>query len=212
MTCVDFPLWTPFQMWGHNLWTGGQNKRKPSRCNEVYSHAKSNPTVLSSSSTTFTPTNWNGSIRLLPLCLIRISSTYVHFACVTFQTFPLNGMLTHHWTSCKGKYLTTWCTFHTLLIFLLPPVLGSLHFSPLVARCQSHSYVVIFHWLLPCLPEQQPITVFHLVAYPEQAYWDGCEAFHSAIPFSGARRTQTKPCFSWPRMVIIVIVSIRFAR
>ena len=43
----------PFQIWGHNLWTGGQDKRKSSRCNEVYSHAKINPIVLPSSSTTF---------------------------------------------------------------------------------------------------------------------------------------------------------------
>ena len=33
----------PFQMWRQNLWTGGQDKRKSPRCNEVYYHAKSNP-------------------------------------------------------------------------------------------------------------------------------------------------------------------------
>ena len=40
----------PFQMWRQNLWTGGQDKRKSPRCNEVYYH------VLSSSSTAFPPT------------------------------------------------------------------------------------------------------------------------------------------------------------
>ena len=30
-------------MWRQNLWTGGQDKRKLPRCNEVYYHAKSNP-------------------------------------------------------------------------------------------------------------------------------------------------------------------------
>ena len=33
----------PFKMWRQNLWTGGQDKRKSPRCNEVYYHAKSNP-------------------------------------------------------------------------------------------------------------------------------------------------------------------------
>ena len=33
----------PFQMWRQNLWTGGQDKRKSPRCNEVYYHANSNP-------------------------------------------------------------------------------------------------------------------------------------------------------------------------
>ena len=49
----------PIQMWCHNLWTGWQDKRKSSRCNEVYSHAKRNPIVLPSSSTNI-PTNWHG--------------------------------------------------------------------------------------------------------------------------------------------------------
>ena len=41
----------------HNLWTGGQDIRKLSRWNEAYSRApKRNPIVLSSSSTTFPPT------------------------------------------------------------------------------------------------------------------------------------------------------------
>ena len=36
-------LRSSFQMWCHNLWTGGQDKRKSSCCNEVYSHARATP-------------------------------------------------------------------------------------------------------------------------------------------------------------------------
>ena len=43
-----------------NLWAGGQNKRKSSRCNEVCSHEQPRPHCPALQSN-YIPTNWNGS-------------------------------------------------------------------------------------------------------------------------------------------------------
>ena len=64
----------PFQMWCHNLWTGGQDKIKLSHCNEIHSHAIKTEPHCSVRQFNYIPTNWNGSIQLHDASNFRDSS------------------------------------------------------------------------------------------------------------------------------------------